>query len=69
VDRIASAWLINRCIDVAPSFQFVQDKHCHGLPGELRFDRFDAEYSQQGDNRTLETLHRSFSHKDTRSPR
>jgi hypothetical protein len=56
VDRIASAWLINRCIDVEPSFKFVKDKHYQALPGELRFDMFDAEYSHEGDNCTFETL-------------
>jgi muconolactone delta-isomerase len=56
VDRIASAWLISRCIDVAPRFKFVKDKHYQAQPGELRFDMFDAEYSHEGSHCTFETL-------------
>jgi len=60
VDRIASAWLIRRFIDPEASFKFVPAKGYSPLPGELRFDMFEAEYSHEGDQCTFETLVRRF---------
>lgn len=56
VDRIASAWLIQRFIDPKASFKFVPVKGYCPLPGELRFDMFEAEFSHEGDACTFEVL-------------
>jgi hypothetical protein len=56
VDRMASAWLIRRFIDVEARFKFVAPKGYVPLPGELRFDMFDAEYTHQGEECTFEVL-------------
>jgi len=55
VDRIASAWLIRRFIDKAARFRFVERDH-RPLPGEVRFDMFDAEFTHEGDRCTFEVL-------------
>jgi hypothetical protein len=60
VDRIASAWLIRRFIDPRARFKFVASKGYRPLPGELRFDMFEAEYTHEGDHCTFETLLRRF---------
>ena len=56
VDRMASAWLIRRFIDVAASFKFVPGKGYAPQPDELRFDMFEAEYTHEGDCCTFEVL-------------
>ena len=67
VDRIASAWLIRRFIDPDATFKFVTPLHSSGgdalgpraytpLPGELRFDMSDAEYTHEGDRCSFEVL-------------
>jgi hypothetical protein len=56
VDRIASAWLIRRVIDPQASFKFVTPRGYLPLPGELRFDMFEAEFTHQGDCCTFEVL-------------
>jgi hypothetical protein len=56
VDRIASAWLIQRYIDPNPRFEFVQPKGYVHEPGQLRFDMFEAEFSHEGDLCTFEVL-------------
>jgi hypothetical protein len=56
VDRMASAWLIRRRIDLAASFKFVPGKSYRPRPGEIRFDMFEAEYTHEGDRCTFETL-------------
>ena len=55
VDRIASAWLIRRCIDPDAVFKFV-DSGSAALPGELRFDMYQAEFTHEGDQCTFEVL-------------
>jgi hypothetical protein len=60
VDRIASAWLIQKRIDPEASFKFVPPKGYAPLPGELRFDMYEAEYSHEGDRCTFETLLKRF---------
>jgi hypothetical protein len=60
VDRIASAWLIRRHIDTEAQFKFVQAKGYQPLPGELRFDMFDAEFTHEGDRCTFEVLRERF---------
>ena len=56
VDRMASAWLIRRFIDPDARFKFVPAKAYKPLPGELRFDMFEAEFTHEGDRCTLEVL-------------
>lgn len=56
VDRIASAWLIQRFIDPAATFKFVAAKGYTPEPEELRFDMFEAEYSHEGDACSFEVL-------------
>jgi len=56
VDRMASAWFVRRFIDPAARFKFVPAKGYKPLPGELRFDMFEAEFTHEGDRCTLEIL-------------
>ena len=56
VDRMASAWFIRRFIDSDARFKFVPPKGYKPLPGELRFDMFEAEFTHVGDRCTLEVL-------------
>ncbi len=56
VDRIASAWLIRRFIDPDAAFKFVPAKGYVPMPGELRFDMFDGEFTHQRDHCTFEVL-------------
>lgn len=56
IDRIASAWLIRRFIDPAGTFKFVPPKGYVPVPGELRFDMYDAEFTHIGDRCTFEVL-------------
>jgi len=60
VDRIASAWLIQRFIDPAARFKFVAPLGFRVSPGELRFDMVGAEYTHEGDRCTFETLVHRF---------
>src|SRR5205807_8467922 len=62
VDRIASAWLIQRFIDPDATFKYVQAKGYRPLPDELRFDMFDAEFTHEGDRCTFEVFIRSEEH-------
>lgn len=61
VDRIASAWLVQRFIDPEATFKFVPAKGYAPMPGELRFDMFEAEFSHEGDLCTFEVLCGRFS--------
>ena len=56
VDRMASAWLIRRFIDPEAQFRFVAARGYRPLPGELRFDMFDAEFTHEGERCTFEVL-------------
>lgn len=56
VDRIASAWLIQRFIDPDARFKFVEGRGYAPEVGELRFDMADAEFTHEGDRCTFETL-------------
>jgi hypothetical protein len=56
VDRIASAWLIRKFIDADAKLKFVPGKGYKPLPGELRFDMFEAEFTHEGDRCTFEVL-------------
>jgi hypothetical protein len=56
VDRIASAWLIRRFIDPDARFKFVAAKGYEPVPGELRFDMYEGEFTHEGDHCTFEVL-------------
>jgi hypothetical protein len=56
VDRMASAWLIRRFIDLRAKFKFVPAKGYTPRASELRFDMFDAEFTHVGDRCTFEVL-------------
>ena len=45
VDRIASAWFVRRFVDPGARFKFVPAKGYKTLPGEIRFDMFEAEFT------------------------
>jgi hypothetical protein len=56
VDRMASAWLIQKFIDPQARFKFVPAKGYPPQKGELRFDMFEAEFTHEGDLCTFEVL-------------
>src|SRR5262245_45740542 len=56
IDRIASAWLIQRFIDIKARFKFVPARGYRPEAGELRFDMFEAEFTHDGDLCTFEVL-------------
>lgn len=56
VDRMASAWLIRRFVDHGASFRFVDPDGYHPVPGEVRFDMYEAEFTHDGDRCTFEVL-------------
>ena len=56
IDRPACAWLIRRFIDPDARFRFVDPETYRPMPGELRFDMFEAEFTHEGDHCTLEVL-------------
>ncbi len=60
VDRIASAWLVQRFVDPKATFKFVSPKGYEPFEGELRFDMFEAEFTHEGDECTFEVLRRRF---------
>ena len=60
VDRMACAWLIRKFIDPQARFKFVPAKGYEPARGELRFDRFEAEFTHEGDLCSLEVLVQRF---------
>jgi hypothetical protein len=56
VDRMASAWLIQRFIDSAARFKFVSPQGYRPQAGEVRFDMFEAEFTHEGNRCTFEVL-------------
>jgi hypothetical protein len=64
VDRIASAWLIRRFIDRNARFKFIPNVKQRRLPGELRFDMVDGDFTHVGDHCTFETLLDRFALRD-----
>ena len=65
VDRIASAWLIRRFVDVKAQFKFVPSRGYKPRPGEIRFDMAGAEFTHAGDHCTFETLVERFRLRDS----
>ena len=64
VDRIASAWLIRRFIDPEARFRFVLGPEEEPMPGELRYDMFEADYTHEGELCTFEVLRLRFAIED-----
>jgi hypothetical protein len=60
IDRIASAWLIQRFIDPEARFSFVRGHEHAPAEGELRFDMFEGDFTHEGDLCTFEVLLRRF---------
>ena len=63
VDRIGSAWLIQRFIDRRARFRFVSARDLR-RDGELRFDMTGGEYTHEGNDCTFQTLVRRFKLRD-----
>jgi hypothetical protein len=65
VDRMASAWLIRRFIDKAPSFRLTDDKDIVSSgKDQVTFDVGGGDFTHVGDLCTFEVLVRSFGIKD-----
>jgi hypothetical protein len=63
IDRVSSAWLIQRFIDPNARFVFASDPR--QIPGAIPFDMFTGDgFSHRGDDCTFETLSREFSIKE-----
>ncbi len=58
VDRVGSAWLIQRFIDPQAKFVFAPRATDH--PGAVPYDMAEAELTHQGDDCTFETLLKRF---------
>ena len=58
IDRVGSAWLIRKFIDLKAKFIFATDpaKHRDAIP----YDMFEVEFSHHGDDCTFETLVKRF---------
>ena len=56
VDRMGSAWLIRRFIDVDARFAFAADVDSLPATDSIPFDMFGVAFSHQGDGCTFETL-------------
>ena len=59
VDRVGSAWLIQRFIDAKAVFVFAADAAAH--PTALPYDMVGVEFGHHGDDCTFETLLKRFS--------
>lgn len=62
VDRVGSAWLIQRFIDAQATFVFASETSAH--PGALPYDMVGVEFGHQGEDCTFETLLNRFALKD-----
>jgi hypothetical protein len=62
VDRVGSAWLIQRFIDPKASFVFATDASTH--PTALPYDMVGVEFGHHGDDCTFETLLKRFALED-----
>ncbi|MGE5430920.1 MAG: chromate resistance protein ChrB domain-containing protein [Syntrophomonadaceae bacterium] len=62
IDRLCSAWLIKRFIDINASFEFAPENL---LPKDaIYFDVFGCQFGHRGEDCTFETLLKSFQIKD-----
>jgi len=65
IDRMASAWLIRRFIDIRASFGFIDERNISSLDKDaVAFDISDGEFTHSGDMCTFEVLIRAFGLKD-----
>ncbi|MDP3111029.1 MAG: chromate resistance protein [Thermodesulfovibrionales bacterium] len=65
IDRMASAWLIEKFIDKSAVFKFMEEKDLESLAkGTVAFDVRGGEFTHIGDMCTFEVLIRSFGLKD-----
>jgi len=64
VDRMASAWLIRKFVDPEATLKFVEPRGYRPLPGELRFDMLDAEFTHVGERCTFQVLLERFGPSD-----
>jgi len=64
VDRIASAWLIQRFLDPKATFKFVPGQGYKAKDGEITFDMFEGTFTHIGDRCTFEVLLDTFGLKD-----
>jgi hypothetical protein len=64
VDRIASAWLIQRFIDPKATFKFVSGQGYQAKESEVTFDMFEGTFTHIGDRCTFEVLLDTFGLKD-----
>ncbi len=55
VDRMASAWLIQRFIDPKAKLAFV-DRDAPAVDGQIRYDMDDGDFTHEGDRCTFEVL-------------
>jgi hypothetical protein len=56
VDRIACAWLIKRFVDPHGTLKFVSGNDYQPLPGELRYDMRDGEFTHEGEDCSFESI-------------
>jgi hypothetical protein len=56
VDRMACAWLIPRFIDPDAKLKFVPGRQYTPLPGEVRYDMQDGEFTHEGEDCSFEVL-------------
>src|SRR3982074_758125 len=54
--RMPPAWRTRRFVDDGAHFKFVPGTGYAAMPGELRFDMFEGEYTHRGDRCTFEVL-------------
>lgn len=65
IDRIASAWLISRFIDMKALFEFIDEHEVEQLDKKvIVFDMVGGEFTHVGDMCTFEVLLKSFGLKD-----
>lgn len=64
VDRMASAWLVQRFIDPQAKFKFVAGQGYRASEGEVTYDMFEGTFTHIGDRCTFEVLLDAFELKD-----
>jgi hypothetical protein len=58
IDRLATAWLVQRFIDARPRFLFVEDGE--RVEGGVHYDMAEAEFTHRGEDCTFETILKEF---------
>lgn len=62
IDRVGSAWLIQKFIDAEAKFVFARSARKH--PSAIPFDMLDVEFTHHGEDCTFETLLKRFAIED-----